>query len=64
MYVYVMPAPTQLLPLEALVRTRGPLFHSHASATFSKVAGLIVDCFLRHGRRTLPDVSGRLVGAP
>ncbi|CAM9690080.1 unnamed protein product, partial [Pylaiella littoralis] len=50
-----------LLPLEALVRTRGPLFHSHASATFSKVAGLIVDCFLRHGRRTLPDVKKELL---
>ncbi|CAM9806444.1 unnamed protein product, partial [Scytosiphon promiscuus] len=45
-----------LLPLEVLVRTRGPQFHSHASKTFSKVAGLVVDCFLRHGRRTLPDV--------
>ncbi|CAN0411817.1 unnamed protein product [Ectocarpus sp. 12 AP-2014] len=44
-----------LLPLEVLVRTRGPQFHSHAAKTFLKVAGL-VDCFLRHGR-TLPDVS-------
>lgn len=39
------------------MRTRGPQFHSHAAKTFSKVAGLVVDCFLRHGRRTLPDVS-------
>eukprot|EP00752_Nemacystus_decipiens_P005102 g4630.t1 len=50
-----------LLPLEVLVRTRGPQFHSHASSTFSKVAGLIVDCFLRHGRRTLPDVKEELL---
>lgn len=42
------------------MRTRGPQFHSHATNTFSKVAGLIVDCLLRHGRRTLPDVSEHL----
>ncbi|CAM9459269.1 unnamed protein product, partial [Ectocarpus fasciculatus] len=50
-----------LLPLEVLVRTRGPQFHSHAAKTFSKVAGLVVDCFLRHGRRTLPDVKEELL---
>ncbi|CBJ29990.1 hypothetical protein Esi_0170_0035 [Ectocarpus siliculosus] len=50
-----------LLPLEVLVRTRGPQFHSHAARTFSKVAGLVVDCFLRHGRRTLPDVKEELL---
>lgn len=55
--VAVVSPSLQLMPLEVLVRTRGPQFHSHATATFSKVAGLIVDCFLRHGRRTLPDVS-------
>ncbi|CAM9596894.1 unnamed protein product, partial [Ectocarpus sp. 8 AP-2014] len=50
-----------LLPLEVLVRTRGPQFHTHAARTFSKVAGLVVDCFLRHGRRTLPDVKEELL---
>ncbi|CAN0128070.1 unnamed protein product [Ascophyllum nodosum] len=45
-----------LQPLEALVRTRGPLFHYQATDKFGKVAGMVVDCFLRHGRRTLPEV--------
>ena len=47
----------QLLPLEVLARTRGPQFHFLARQKFSNVAAMVVDCFLRHGRRTLPDVS-------